>query len=186
MYVGIDWAAAEHAVCIVEADGRVVDRFSIAHSAEGFERLVSGLARQAEPGTLPVAIERPDGRLVDRLLEAGHPVVPVKTTAIKAWREAEVGSGAKSDPGDARVIADYLRLRAAAAAPVQRADAGVARRRALAERPRRRSRGRGQPAACRAGGRLARCWRALRRRGQRDRPGLPRALPHRDRRGPPR
>jgi transposase len=111
MYVGIDWAAAEHAVCIVEADGRVVDRFSIAHSAEGFERLVSGLARQAEPGTLPVAIERPDGRLVDRLLEAGHPVVPVKTTAIKAWREAEVGSGAKSDPGDARVIADYLRLR---------------------------------------------------------------------------
>ena len=69
------------------------------------------LARQAEPGALPVAIERPDGRLVDRLLEAGQPVVPVKTTAIKAWREAEVGSGAKSDPGDAKVIADYLRLR---------------------------------------------------------------------------
>ncbi len=111
MYVGIDWAADAHAVCIIEADGRVVDRFSIAHSAEGFERLVGRLARQAEPGSLPVAIERPDGRLVDRLLEAGHPVVPVKTTAIKAWREAEVGSGAKSDPGDAKVIADYLRLR---------------------------------------------------------------------------
>lgn len=111
MYVGIDWAADEHAVCIIEASGRVVDRFTIAHSAEGFERLVDRLARQAEPGVLPVAIERPDGRLVDRLLEAGHPVVPVKTTAIKAWREAEVGSGAKSDPGDARVIADYLRLR---------------------------------------------------------------------------
>jgi transposase len=111
MYVGIDWAAAEHAVCIIEASGRVVDRFSITHSAEGFERLIGRLARYAEPGALPVAIERPDGRLVDRLLEAGHPVVPVKTTAIKAWREAEVGSGAKSDPGDAKVIAEYLRLR---------------------------------------------------------------------------
>lgn len=111
MYVGIDWATTEHAICIVDAAGRVIDRFTIAHSAEGFERLIGRLARQAEPAALPVAIERPDGRLVDRLLEAGHPVVPVKTTAIKAWREAEVGSGAKSDPGDAKVIADYLRLR---------------------------------------------------------------------------
>ncbi|MGH9037116.1 MAG: IS110 family transposase, partial [Acidimicrobiia bacterium] len=51
------------------------------------------------------------GRLVDRLLEAGHPVVPVSPNAIKAWRESEVVSGAKSDPGDAEVIAEYLRLR---------------------------------------------------------------------------
>ncbi|MDX3026176.1 IS110 family transposase [Streptomyces acidiscabies] len=58
-----------------------------------------------------MAIERPDGRLVDLLLEAGHPVVPVKSNAIKAWRDAEVLSGAKSDPGDAMVIAEYLRLR---------------------------------------------------------------------------
>jgi transposase len=61
---------------------------------------------------VPVAIERPDGRLVDALLEAGHPVVPVKPNAIKAWREAEVLSGAKSDEADAEVIAEYLRLRA--------------------------------------------------------------------------
>ena len=58
-----------------------------------------------------MAIERPDGRLVDALLEAGHPVMPVKPNAIKTWREAEVLSGAKSDPGDAHVIADYLRVR---------------------------------------------------------------------------
>lgn len=37
---------------------------------------------------MPIAIERPDGRLVDALLNAGHPVVPVKPTAIKAWRES--------------------------------------------------------------------------------------------------
>jgi transposase len=38
-------------------------------------------------------------------------VVPVRSNAIKAWREGEVVSGAKSDAGDAKVIAEYLRLR---------------------------------------------------------------------------
>jgi transposase len=111
MFTGIDWAADEHAVCVIDAAGRVADRFTIDHTADGFERLIRRLARHGDPAGLPIAIERPDGRLVDRLLDAGHPVVPVKTTAIKAWREAEVGSGARSDPGDAQVIADHLRLR---------------------------------------------------------------------------
>lgn len=111
MFVGIDWASEEHAVCVLDETGRVVERFAIAHSADGFGGLIRRLSRLDRPDRLPVAIERPDGRLVDCLLEAGHPVVPVKTTAIKAWREAEIGSGAKSDPGDARVIAEYLRSR---------------------------------------------------------------------------
>jgi len=38
-----------------------------------------------EPDDMPVAIERPDGRLLDLLLEAGHPVVPVEPNAIKTW-----------------------------------------------------------------------------------------------------
>jgi len=72
---------------------------------------VRRLARYGDPAGLPVAIERPSGRLVDLLLEAGHPVVPVSPNAIKTWREGEVLSGAKSDAGDAAVIAGYLRLR---------------------------------------------------------------------------
>lgn len=109
--VGVDWAAEEHAVCVLDAAGRKVSSFTIAHSREGFEKLVKKLAALGAPGESPVAIERPDGRLVDCLLEAGHPVVPVSPNAIKAWRESEVVSGAKSDPGDAEVIAEYLRLR---------------------------------------------------------------------------
>ena len=38
-------------------------------------------------------------------------MVPVSPNAIKTWREGEVVSGAKSDAGDALVIAEYLRLR---------------------------------------------------------------------------
>jgi transposase len=111
MYVGIDWASQCHAVCVVDDAGRKATAFAITHTADGFDQLVVRLRRYGDPAGLPVAIERPDGRLVDRLLEAGHPVVPVQPNAIKAWRDAEVLSGARNDPSDAALIAEYLRLR---------------------------------------------------------------------------
>jgi len=111
VFTGIDWASAEHAVCVLDAAGKIATQFTIEHSAEGIASLVRRLARYGDPADLPVAIERPSGRLVDLLLEAGHPVVPVSPNAIKTWREGEVLSGAKSDAGDAAVIAEYLRLR---------------------------------------------------------------------------
>ncbi|MGH3303747.1 MAG: IS110 family transposase [Streptosporangiaceae bacterium] len=110
-FTGIDWAAEAHAVCVLDAAGKTVAQFAIEHSADGIAVLLRRLAPFGAAGGMPVAIERPDGRLVDLLLEAGHPVVPVKPNAIKTWREGEVLSGAKSDRGDAVVIAEYLRLR---------------------------------------------------------------------------
>lgn len=110
-FTGLDWAAETHAVCVMDLSGKIAARFSVAHSAEGLDRLVRRLAGLGEPAGMPVAIERPSGALAGTLLEAGHPVVPVSPNAIKAWRESEVLSGAKSDPGDAEVIAGYLRLR---------------------------------------------------------------------------
>jgi transposase len=111
-FTGIDWAAETHAVCVTDAGGKITAEFTVEHSADGIALLVRRLARYGEAGVMPVAIERPDGRLVDLLLEAGHPVVPVSPNAIKTWRDGEVLSGAKSDAGDAAVIAEYLRLRA--------------------------------------------------------------------------
>jgi transposase len=110
-FTGIDWAAEAHAVCVMNASGKIVAEFTVEHSAGGIAVLARRLAKFGDPADIPVAIERPDGRLVDLLLEAGHPVVPVKPNAIKAWRDGEVLSGAKSDAGDAAVIAEYLRLR---------------------------------------------------------------------------
>ena len=110
-FTGIDWAAETHAVCVMDAAGTIVAGFMIEHSAAGIAALVCRLARYGNPGEMPVAIGRPNGRLVDLLLEAGHPVVPVKPNAIKTWRDGEVLSGAKSGAGDAAVIAEYLRLR---------------------------------------------------------------------------
>ncbi len=110
-FVGIDWAAEIHAVCVPNPAGQQVAAFPVAHTADGLARMIAALARLGDPACIPIAIERPNGRLVDVLLEAGHPVVPAKPNAIKTWRDCEVLSGAKSDPGDAAVIAEYLRLR---------------------------------------------------------------------------
>lgn len=110
-YVGIDWASTAHAVCALDETGRRRTRFAVDHTEEGLGDLVRRLGSLGERSRIPVAIERPDGVVVDRLLEAGHPVVPVKPAAIKAYRSGETPSGAKSDPGDAEVIAEYLRLR---------------------------------------------------------------------------
>lgn len=55
--------------------------FTVEHTAEGLTGLTRRLARFGDPEQMPVAIERPDGRLVDVLLEAGHPIVPVKPSA---------------------------------------------------------------------------------------------------------
>ena len=119
VYVGLDWAAVIHAVCVMSAAGKVLAQFTIEHTAEGIASLIARLARYGDPADVQVGIERPNGRLVDLLLEAGHPVIPVSPNAIKTWREGEVVSGAKSDTGDALVIAEYLRLRHHRLHPVQ-------------------------------------------------------------------
>ena len=119
VYVGLDWAATVHAVCVMSAAGKVLAQFTIEHTADGIASLIRRLVKYGDPEVVQVGIERPNGRLVDLLLEAGHPVIPVSPNAIKTWREGEVVSGAKSDAADAIVIAEYLRLRHHRLHPVQ-------------------------------------------------------------------
>jgi transposase len=108
-FAGIDWGGITHAVCVVDEQGRVAARFEAAHSAAGLAELRRGLARCGDPAALPIAIERPSGLLVDALAEAGHPVVPIHPNAVKAARPRYRASGAKSDGGDAYLLADLLR-----------------------------------------------------------------------------
>jgi len=105
-YGGLDWATDEHAVCIVDDTGVVIHEFVIAHTAAGLRQLVDTLSRRGVPR---VAIERPDGPVVDALLEAGVGVVVVAPRTVKAFRQRYALSGSKSDRGDAYVLADCLR-----------------------------------------------------------------------------
>ncbi len=118
-FVGLDWGGTEHAVCVVDESGREALRFSATHTADGLAELRRRLARLAAPAELPVAIERPSGLLVDTLLEAGHPVIPIHPNAVKAARPRYRMSGAKSDSGDAHLLADLLRTDGHRLAPLR-------------------------------------------------------------------
>lgn len=109
MFVGIDWASRAHELCVVNEQGAIVERFAFAHSERGVSGALRRLAKLAAADELPVAIERPDGLLVDRLLEAGHQVVPIHANAFHAARPRWEGASSKSDPGDAYRLADLLR-----------------------------------------------------------------------------
>ena len=103
---GLDWASEAHAICIVDAHGATRESFEVAHDASGLGDLLRRLRRYPE---LRLAIERPDGLLIDTLVDAGITVVPIHPNKLKAARERYSSSGAKSDGGDAYVLADLLR-----------------------------------------------------------------------------
>jgi transposase len=109
VFVGVDWGGASHAVCVIDARGQVLDRFTAGHDREGLAELVRRLTRHGEPGEIRIAIERPSGLLVDALVEAGFVVVPIHPNVVKACRPRYRAVSAKSDPGDAYILADILR-----------------------------------------------------------------------------
>ena len=106
---GLDWGGAAHAVCVVDATGRIVVRVEARHDAAGLADMLARLKRVAPPAELPVAIERPSGLIVDALVEAGHPVIPIHPNVVKACRPRYRAAGGKSDLGDAYMLADILR-----------------------------------------------------------------------------
>lgn len=108
-FVGIDWAAEEHAVCVLDERGREKKRFSVAHTASGVAELCRRLAGLGDPGDVRVAIERPTGLLVDSLVDADFVVVPLHPNAVKACRPRYSAAGGKDDRGDAYMLADILR-----------------------------------------------------------------------------
>jgi transposase len=103
---GVDWARDDHAVAVVEASGQVVERFTVTHTAAGIRDLVRRLAKV---GAREVAIERPDGPVVEALLEAGLTVVVISPNQLKNLRSRYGSAGNKDDRFDAFVLADTLR-----------------------------------------------------------------------------
>lgn len=103
---GLDWASEAHAICLVDGDGAVRESFEVHHDASGLTELVRRLRRYPD---VRLAIERPDGLLIDTLVDADIRVVPIHPNKLKAARQRYSSSGAKSDVGDAYVLADLLR-----------------------------------------------------------------------------
>jgi transposase len=105
VFAGVDWASTDHAVCVIDAAGTVLWRHTISHSRAGLTRLTT---RLAELDVARVGIERPDGPVVEALLDAGLPVAVVPPRQVKNLRSRYTRAG-KDDRFDAYVLADAMR-----------------------------------------------------------------------------
>jgi transposase len=110
-FVGIDWAADAHEVCLVDRAGRIVDRSEVKHTADALHTWIDGLVTRAqgEPSRVVIGIEVPRGALVELCVERGFPVYAINPKQVDRFRDRFTMAGAKDDPRDAHVIADALR-----------------------------------------------------------------------------
>lgn len=110
IFVGIDWAERHHDVCIVDAAGGRLAATRIAEGIQGIARVHSVLAEFAErPDDIVIGIETDRGLLVTALVAAGYEVHAINPLSAARYRERYATSRAKSDPGDARMLADLVR-----------------------------------------------------------------------------
>src|ERR1700687_3860791 len=105
-YAGIDWASDKHDVLVADQDGEELLAGTFAHDEKGLTALCRTLVR-LYVGL--VAIERPDGLLVERLLDAGLRVLALHPNEVAATRDRFRVSGGKSDRFDAFVLCELAR-----------------------------------------------------------------------------
>lgn len=111
LFVGVDWAATDHQVCVLRPKGEIVLERAFAHSGDGLAQLIESLERLSG-GCLEevaVAIEVPHGAVVDSLLERGCLVFSLNPKQLDRFRDRFSPAGAKDDRRDSYVLADSLR-----------------------------------------------------------------------------
>src|SRR4029450_7038945 len=115
VYVGVDWATVTHQVCCLDPGGRILKQVQVPHSGGGLAMLVTELTSFGiAADRIAVAIERPDGAIVDGLLQHGFPVFAVNPKQLDRFRDRHTVAGAKDDRRDALVAGDAVRTHPAA------------------------------------------------------------------------
>jgi transposase len=110
IFVGIDWSERHHDVCVIDAEGTALGRATVADGIEGVAELHGIVATHAqEPEEVIVGIETDRGLLVGALVAAGYRVFAINPLSVDRYRDRHTTSGAKSDPGDAKVLANLVR-----------------------------------------------------------------------------
>ena len=122
LFVGDDWAEDHHDVEVVNDDGRRLGKKRFPEGVVGLSGLHSLIAdhlpEDADPADVIVGIETDRGPWVQALIAAGYTVYAVNPLQAARYRERHGTSGSKSDPGDAHVLAELVRLDRAHHRPV--------------------------------------------------------------------
>lgn len=110
IFVGDDWAEDHHDVYVMDADGARLASRRVPEGLAGIRALHELIADHvAEPSQAVIGIETDRGLWVQALGVSGYEVFAVNPLAVARYRERHQISGAKSDAGDAKVLADLVR-----------------------------------------------------------------------------
>ena len=110
VFVGHDWAEDHHDVFVQDGEGRRLDGGRLPDGVDGvarFHELVAG--RVDDVSDVVIATETDRGLFVGALVAAGYTVLAVNPRSVSRYRDRHSTSGAKSDAGDAKVLADLAR-----------------------------------------------------------------------------
>jgi transposase len=122
LFLGNDWAEAHHDIELVDESGRRLARRRLPEGVEGLAALhalvADHLDEDAEADQVIVGIETDRGPWVQALIAAGYTVYAINPRQVARYRERHGTAGAKSDPGDAHVLAELVRLDRAHHRPV--------------------------------------------------------------------
>lgn len=113
LFVGDDWAEAHHDVEVMDGSGRRLAKARLPEGVTGMARLHAMIGElvgdEADEAEVLVGIETDRGPWVQALVAAGYTVLAVNPLQAARFRDRLGVSGAKSDPGDAHVLADMVR-----------------------------------------------------------------------------
>jgi transposase len=112
LFIGDDWAEAHHDIEVQDGAGRRLVRRRLSEGVAGMatlHALVADYLGDGEPADVVVGIETDRGPWVQALLAAGYQVYAINPLSVARYRQRHVTSGAKSDAGDAHVLADLVR-----------------------------------------------------------------------------
>ena len=113
LFVGDDWAEAHHDIEIQDETGRRLARRRLPEGLAGMAALhaliAEHLPEDAGPEHVVVGIETDRGMWVQTLVAAGYQVYAINPFAASRFRDRHAPSGARSDPGDAKMLADLVR-----------------------------------------------------------------------------
>lgn len=109
LFIGIDWADSEHAVCLLTSDEECLHE-TVAQEPEAIAEWVAGLKRRFPECRFQVSLEQSRGGLIHALMGfAELQLYPVNPKQLASYRDAVFPSGTKNDPEDAELLALFLK-----------------------------------------------------------------------------
>jgi len=113
LFLGNDWAEAHHDIELQDESGRVLARRRVPEGVTGLAQVhalvADHLGDDDEPGSVLIGIETDRGPWVQALVATGYTVYPINPLQVSRYRQRHATSGAKSDPGDAHLLAEIVR-----------------------------------------------------------------------------